>query len=1465
MAEGLSDANMWTRIYPETGPLNCPYCQTTFWRPKLRETHVRKTHGPPKQQWRCAACARTFATKQGVANHSTSAHPTTSGAPSGESTNTSDGDDEEEAFACSFCERSLPSQRGLTNHERRWHQSEVSKCLDKQAATKKKRERWTEEEVRRFKEALVLRGQKSNKLIAEMVGTKTHNQVRNFKCRFLRKNPIWANMSDPPSVSTTSKSSISVDSPLSTLSRLSASPMASPTESQQQGSSLNQKGSSQEPPPSYPGEQSPTPSPSLSDLLRGRETTEENRNTTGDHHSPLSSNPKTRAILEKAERVLRTLRDPTGEREGGAPPGIPTKTQTREEETCPREELPPTEDVVRTLESLMATPSPSQWVPEQPLTQKDGELPNSLDLGDILEWEAPIRLSSPQQCTEDRPLGWPYSPLSPSVSLNTFPSWYHCGLAGPYSPVSPTSDSTITPGGREEHQGNPQRELTSPSPTQPTYPPRHGPDYALRDYRQGGVGNESPNIPGPRNNLTPATPGQDLSLTTLTLRKGTNGKDSHNGRGKAPLGKTPNKGAGEGMRGKGMGTRTGLGPWQWDNPQPHDPYPPPPTIFPPPPPPPLEMNTKDDKAPVSLFATLRPLTGKTLSPTDWARWCQGLERWTAGLSRWAFERSKVDSPQQAWARRQGQKRRRGPRGEQEQEERPQRGQGRNRTITRMANLQKSYNSSPKKSTQSDVMDTVIPNEEVKRILQAMDMGSAPGPDRIHYRTWKYLDPNHDIITGILNTCRVNGKIPPAWKSSSTILIHKGDDSLVLDNWRPIALQNTLYKIYTAIIARRISGWAVDMGIMSPSQKGFLPLEGCLEHNHLMTSVLQDSRRKRKAAYLTWVMELAGLEGTTLKVVKDIYHNTTTSVRTKGATTVPITIKRGVKQGCPLSPILFNLVMEVLIRAAEGVPRAGYRMANSVIRSLAYADDLCVLAPTPALMQQVLDRIYRASTWAGLSFSPRKCDTLAIIRAYRARQRVAKEVFKIGQVTVPAMAWADRYKYLGVKTGADCSPDLNKVGGEYTRDVELIATSELTDWQKLDAIHRFAKPRLVYSLQNQLPPLGWAKSLDKKVKSLMKANLKLPKRTTDAFLFSPPRAGGLGLPRIEDEVHIYGVSTAYRLLTLSGDPVVRDTAQAALGETAKRRTGGRRSPEEFLNAPPDKGEGRQGDIQSLWSRVRLSLQHCQATIDLTNRQINIAGTTFGPLKKGQICRAMRAVVQDRHLSRWKAAKDQGRAAECISAHPASNHWIKGGMYTSFCEYRFAHKARVNLLPTRTVRRRSGEAIQDVSCPKCHLEQETLAHVLNHCPSHVGLVRARHNNILHRLARAIPPFKGVKLLEQVVPGDTRALKPDLVVLNEARSEAYVIDVTVPFEGELAFREAREAKEEKYDHLKAILRAKGYHKVEVDGFVIGALGSWDPENEPVLRKLSIGTRYATLFRKLCCSEAIKGSYAIWRNKTG
>ena len=800
----------------------------------------------------------------------------------------------------------------------------------------------------------------------------------------------------------------------------------------------------------------------------------------------------------------------------------------------------------------------------------------NLDLGDTLDWEE--LPSTPQPCTEGdngpQGTGWPFSPISPTPM--GYPTATATGETEQWDTREPEEGSESQ--GTQTH--TPQGNRSGPDYALRDY--LRGNVVFLSPHIHWPYSPIPPNTPGPRPSNYPGP--ESSNPLGRELDKGW--MDSQNsGKGKSPVGK---KGNNKGMGGRArrdaqgtdqpsMGTvvqgsghrrgpissgetargsnRAGQRPRGRGKPPPTqvpqtstETVPRPrkegsersrpliraqgttslPVTLPPNPSPvslPLLMCKEDDRAPQKLFNTLRPLTGRVLSPTEWTRWCHGLERWTAGLSEWAYRRDEVNTPQKAWKRRQRNKRGGGRQGQgretsqgTESEERPrgptQAGQTqRNRTITRMANLQRRYNDSPKQCmeairhtpptprcevpieavnahfaaklapaqginvsdpppvdlwnhrVQCDVLEPPITQQEVKKTLLAMDSRSAPGPDRIRYNTWKHLDPSQEIVTEILNTCRSNRKIPPAWKTSATILIHKGEDPAVLDNWRPIALQNTLYKIYAAIIARRISSWAVDTGVMSPSQKGFLPMEGCLEHNHLMTSVLQDSRRRKRPVYLMWldlkdaygsvpheilfrVMELAGLEGATLEVVKDFYHETSTSIRTKRMATAPITIKRGVKQGCPLSPILFNLVMEVLIRAAEGVPEAGYRTANSTIKSLAYADDLCVLASRPEKLQEMLDSLHLASSWAGLSFSPKKCAALSIVRSYRARQRVTNHAYKLGNTVVPIMAWEDRFKYLGVKTGADHSPDLKAVGNGYLKDVEEIASSELTDWQKL---------------------------------------------------------------------------------------------------------------------------------------------------------------------------------------------------------------------------------------------------------------------------------------------------------------------------------------------------------------------------------------------------------------------------------
>ena len=86
---------------------------------------------------------------------------------------------------------------------------------------------------------------------------------------------------------------------------------------------------------------------------------------------------------------------------------------------------------------------------------------------------------------------------------------------------------------------------------------------------------------------------------------------------------------------------------------------------------------------------------------------------------------------------------------------------------------------------------------------------------------------------------------------------------------------------------------------------------------------------------------------------------------------------------------------------------------------------------------------------------------------------------------------------------------------------------------------------------------------------------------------------------------------------------------------------------------------------------------------------------------------------------------------------------------------------------------------------------------------------------------------------------------------------MDVTIPFEGEEnSLQTARATKETKYSRLKTWLQTQ-YEEVEVAAFVVGALGSWDPDNEPVLRMLRIGRNYSRLFRRLCSISKEAGRY--------
>ena len=101
-----------------------------------------------------------------------------------------------------------------------------------------------------------------------------------------------------------------------------------------------------------------------------------------------------------------------------------------------------------------------------------------------------------------------------------------------------------------------------------------------------------------------------------------------------------------------------------------------------------------------------------------------------------------------------------------------------------------------------------------------------------------------------------------------------------------------------------------------------------------------------------ILQKAGIEGTYLNIIKAIYDKPTANIILNGEKLKALPLKSGTRQGCPLSPLLFNIVLEVLataIRAEKEIK--GIQIGKEVKFSL-FADDMILYIENPRLHQKI---------------------------------------------------------------------------------------------------------------------------------------------------------------------------------------------------------------------------------------------------------------------------------------------------------------------------------------------------------------------------------------------------------------------------------------------------------------------------------------------------------------------------------
>ncbi|GJR02159.1 RNA-directed DNA polymerase, eukaryota [Tanacetum coccineum] len=328
------------------------------------------------------------------------------------------------------------------------------------------------------------------------------------------------------------------------------------------------------------------------------------------------------------------------------------------------------------------------------------------------------------------------------------------------------------------------------------------------------------------------------------------------------------------------------------------------------------------------------------------------------------------------------------------------------------------------------LETDVTREEIKRAVWDCGVDKSPGPDGFTFgfyrRYWNFLEK--DVIEAVYYFFQ-HGKFPKGGNSSFIALILKTYNANTVKDFRPITLVGSLYKIIAKILANRLVGVLGD--IVNEVQSAFIANRQILDGPFILNELFQWCKKKKYQTlifkvyfekaydsvrwdYLDDVLKNFGFSDKWIGWIQSCLNSSRGSVMVNGSPTKEFQFHRGLKQGDPLSPFLFILIMESLYISVQRVVDAGMFKGIPLDTSfqlshLFYADDVIFMGQWSEsnidIIIQVLDCFYRAS---GLRINRNKSKLMGIsvanIKVEQVAAKIGCEILKVP------------FSYLGSKVG-----------------------------------------------------------------------------------------------------------------------------------------------------------------------------------------------------------------------------------------------------------------------------------------------------------------------------------------------------------------------------------------------------------------------------------------------------------------
>ncbi|XP_053405160.1 uncharacterized protein LOC128558904 [Mercenaria mercenaria] len=282
-----------------------------------------------------------------------------------------------------------------------------------------------------------------------------------------------------------------------------------------------------------------------------------------------------------------------------------------------------------------------------------------------------------------------------------------------------------------------------------------------------------------------------------------------------------------------------------------------------------------------------------------------------------------------------------------------------------------------------------------------------------------------FLHSLFSICFSNGIVPTIWGKSIINPIPKSGSADSRDplSYRGIALAFSMYKIYCTILNDRLNVWVEGNVKLVDELNAFREKRSTIDQISSLTNLIEIRKKLHKSTFSAfidlrkaydcinreklWVkLREIGISGKMLTAVKALYSSVYACVRVNSFKTDWFSVQTGLRQGCMLSPILFNLYINDLALYLKSLA-IGVSFENENICILMYADDIVLLAENAHDLQTLLNAL---NDWCNTNYMNINNGKSKVIYFRPVSVPRSNCIFMCGNVIVDTV---DKYIYLGI--------------------------------------------------------------------------------------------------------------------------------------------------------------------------------------------------------------------------------------------------------------------------------------------------------------------------------------------------------------------------------------------------------------------------------------------------------------------